>query len=682
MGEFNFNDENEWLKNWRVNQVGVNDSEGRCSSYKTDDSLKYSTTNGTPPSTQTKLFDYYVCGTQNPDEAPDEYGYCKGLTTDEWSGSSGIWKNCKNANGWKGSYDPCWNMVHDGLPTNARPGSDFYAAGDSARYDPEANTWSNGEDQDDPFHHLFKMTPFTDFGGKKPEDQNTVSRWIGPAYPVDTKELDTIGNKPTSTDYGLETREDYPPHQCPSGYRSFICAGDGSSEDDSSTTPGCGTGREFNDLSGPGQDYNGHQDSIRFCARNHHDWYYKNLMDCCLGDKGDTDNNGHKKCPVDYCRSSIDKNSIISSSSVCEEGYYEDDDIDKMVCYEMTDKCNDLFQTHCTAELFSDATGTRIEEQTNCRKWAQIQPAKFQRFAENICGIRKRLSLSDEEDITSILQTSDSKRMIVKRLFNSSLCRDYLLDNSNIDSKRLLKEICAAGVEMKTETEWEVTPFGQSMGGMCDCYYPDEYYQWYKTYNEELSDDEKRAAAGKVRPECFHMGCARSGNYSTVGNSECPDVQLCIQTINDYSTVVAGSRFGEVERQPASRQSCNFNIINPEGGPLLSPDTGYPVGDSGNPTLGGGDTGSGESSYGNQYGSGDGYSSGQGDYQTDSYSSSSYRDEEGTSSTEGDNSMTILIIVGVIMFCCMVGIVMMMGGGGGGSRGYGPPPPMYPYGRY
>jgi hypothetical protein len=686
MSEFNFNDENEWLKNWRINQIGVNDSTGRCSSYKTDDTLKYSTTNGTPPSTQTKLFDYYVCGTNDTDDAPDSYGYCKGLTTDEWGGTSGIWKNCMV--GSHGSYDPCWNMVHDGLPTNARPGSDFYAARDSARYDPTTNKWSNGEDQDDGFHHQFQVTPMTDYGGESSQDQITMSRWTKtPAYPVDTTLLDSIGNKPTDSTYGLETREDYGTHQCPTGYRSFVCAGDGSSEDDGGTIPGCGTGREFNDLSGDGQDYNGHQDSIRFCARAHSDWYYKNLMGCCLDDKGDPDKSGHKKCPVDYCRSSISQTDIISSDTVCEEGYNENDDLDKLVCYEMTDKCNSLFQTHCTADLFNDTTGSKIEEQIYCRKWAKIQPDKFQRFADNICSLEKRLNISDDEDMTTVLQTSDSKRTMVKRIFQSELCRDHLLNNDN--SKQLLREICAAGVEMKSETEWEITPFGESMSGMCDCYFPNEYYQWYKTYNDELSEDEKRAAAGKVRPECFHMGCARSGNYSTVGNSECPDVQLCIQTINDYSTVVAGSRFGEVQRQPASRQSCNFNIINPDGGPLLPVDTGNPMvglttGTTG-PTAGTdstpGTTG-GTDNY-NQYGSGDGYSSGDTSYDNDSYSSSNYRDEEGTSSTGDDNTMTLLIIAGIFMFCCMMMVMMMMGGGGGGGSGRGYPPPMMnPYGRY
>ena len=37
------------------------------------------------------MFDYYVCG-ENDSDAPDHYGYCKGLTHTEWTE---IWANCQ-----------------------------------------------------------------------------------------------------------------------------------------------------------------------------------------------------------------------------------------------------------------------------------------------------------------------------------------------------------------------------------------------------------------------------------------------------------------------------------------------------------------------------------------------------------------------------------------------------------
>ena len=42
MSEFNFNDENEWIKNWRINQIGVASSEGRCSNFQSLSDRKYS----------------------------------------------------------------------------------------------------------------------------------------------------------------------------------------------------------------------------------------------------------------------------------------------------------------------------------------------------------------------------------------------------------------------------------------------------------------------------------------------------------------------------------------------------------------------------------------------------------------------------------------------------------------
>ena len=55
---------------------------------------------------------------------------------------------------------------------------------------------------------------------------------VRPAYPNNTEPLDGIGNEPDGTDNALETAEEINPHNCPSSYRSFKCAGDGSSDDD------------------------------------------------------------------------------------------------------------------------------------------------------------------------------------------------------------------------------------------------------------------------------------------------------------------------------------------------------------------------------------------------------------------------------------------------------------------
>ena len=347
-------------------------------------------------------------------------------------------------------------------------------------------------------------------------------------------------------------------NNCPTTHtRTYKCVGDGFPQPGQRNhqLPGCSTG----------EDISGLEAAIGFCARNKDHYKIENLMKCCLEERGDKDNNSHEECPVDYCRSSISQTSIAQSGTVCEEGVGDD-----LMCYQMTTKCNSFLSEICTVDLFNSVDTADVKKQLQCRKWVKIQPKLFEAMASNICSIPNILGIIPEEDDTSVslhekvmqsLSSNPVNRSAVKGLFDNELCRDYLLNSNN--SKRNLSVICSTGVTKKDDGSWEENGFGQAMGDICQCYYPTEYYQWYKNNHSELSEDEKRAAAGSVRPECFHMGCARSGVYSTTGNTECPDVQLCIQTINDNSFVVP-SKFGNVIRPPANSQKCNFNTINPD----------------------------------------------------------------------------------------------------------------------
>ena len=43
MSNFNYNEENEWTKHWRINHVGTASSENRCAAWESDTDIKYPT---------------------------------------------------------------------------------------------------------------------------------------------------------------------------------------------------------------------------------------------------------------------------------------------------------------------------------------------------------------------------------------------------------------------------------------------------------------------------------------------------------------------------------------------------------------------------------------------------------------------------------------------------------------
>ena len=81
---------------------------------------------------------------------------------------------------------------------------------------------------------------------------------------------------------------------------------------------------------------------IRFCAKDNRHYNTLNVMECCIGDKGDPDTAGsqYTECPTDYCRTSRDIDDIPNNE--CEVM----DDEGK--CFQLSDKCDDVFVKVCT----------------------------------------------------------------------------------------------------------------------------------------------------------------------------------------------------------------------------------------------------------------------------------------------------------------------------------------------
>ena len=723
-------DVNNFIKNVTVNSANT----GSCGLLSDD--LKYSSDNSSPPNNQKQLFDYYVCGAdpQNPGPgksvAPTAYGYCKGMVSSEWNS---VWSNCKD-NPDSDNIDECYNMVTQDSYNEAAKGHPspigcaMRTHTDGTSYDPVTGQWTGDG----------AAAPAAGTGCSRNNSglQGTLANYTGfdnwsndwttqfgerPAYPNDNEPLDDFGDRHLRMEnangvlaggfsQALETSEDVTPHKCPSTeWRDFRCAGDGSSDDNGDLIPGCGTGREWNDTSD--NRHNGHQDVIRFCARPSEEYDINNLFSCCLND-GDIDKLSNRSCPVGYCLTKIKQDTSIEAGNTCTSPFGTD--TDNLDCYQMSDKCSDLFSEVCTAELFNIQRGSEkwsnkvLNKQIYCRKWAEIQPNTFDIYQEGICNIKTRLKeyLSDDisnkeineqiEEIRTLLSSNLAAKNVLLSFFKSDLCRDWLIKSG--ETVELLRGLCGEktdtqeGVVEKFDCDengencsWRETGFGRKLGDICPCYYPNEYYTWYKNTQLIESERDNMDAQTGSRPECYHRDCQLSGIYDpSVTGHPCPNVQICRNTINaNIRSNRNAPGYGEptntsvdLSNLTGSGQACNFTSVNSEFDNTTVDDqfTGQ-TGSSGTGSSGTGSSGTGSSGTG---------SSGTSDYDDSSSNPFSVFDngfadnDDGTSSNEDESNSGLYIIMGILCCCFMILIIIITSGGKGGNRGYYPPMPPMP----
>jgi hypothetical protein len=155
-------------------------------------------------------------------------------------------------------------------------------------------------------------------------------------------------------------------------------------------------------------------------------------------------------------------------------------------------------------------------------------------------------------------------------MFESDLCRDYLLSQS--DKNELLFKVCAGGVSWNAEQEkwYENTDFGEELGRLCPCFYPDEYYEWYR--ENELNEAQKNTIGNNVRRECYHSKCSMSGTYpgsETEIDQACPNIANCRNEINMNVNAIFTDNdpnpFGSQsfpDPSGFSSQACSFTNIN------------------------------------------------------------------------------------------------------------------------
>lgn len=247
----------------------------------------------------------------------------------------------------------------------------------------------------------------------------------------------------------------------------------------------------------------------------------------------------------------------------------------------------------------------------------------------------------------------------IKRLYNSELCGDWLLSQST--ATETLKGICTAAVQSTstpgTDADgrfvsphggpWTKTDFDTDMGQLCKCYYPDAYYRWFKETHLPQDEGTQTNVQLFTRIECFHEECARSGYYDHVGNTECPSIQTCIQSIENNTNYLGSPSdrmMGTRDIGVADSQTCNFSALQVGATP------GGTGGGTGTGTGTGGGTGDGTGTGGNPYP----YPY---PYPYPPPPPTATHRSEGTSSRIKDDDST-MIIGGVVLMCC--GFMMMM----------------------
>lgn len=636
---------NPWVK-----ETVIGDEEGSCynSNY-------YKNTNvvlGEQTGNINHSGDYYVCADKEEDA-----GKCKIVSYDEWITTV---KNCKKD---PNSKDPCYNMA-----TNSTPGvSDFHMGACSTSqevYNPENNTGGadgcalsadgttpDAHDEDDDYETCMRET------GNK-------SQWCGigpvngvrPAYPTAKGILAKVGNRSgsdgmdgsgyTSGDQPLDGSWNDPGdlNSCPSTVNvSLSCYGDGyGGAGAEGNAPGCGMGDDAKP-----------EGSVRLCKRPTSDYEDDNITKCCLGvsgkavgPDGDT-SSSFKSCPVGYCRSEVRLDDL-RPEQFCEGPVSASKGADgELVCYMMSDKCNDHFDGLCDADAFID---TANKNHGYCNTWALAMPQRFEGIASEVCSIPEP---EGEEEIDISNDSNAQNRL--RKIFTNKLCREWIIRNYETNISKI-REICKHAVRDKGIRDdgynlgWELTPLGEKLKDICPCHYPDEYYEWYK--NDKFNKGEVQSNLGaQIKPECFSPECQRTLLYPTTENPDCPALQICRQSIENNIVSVgeraSDSRLGKSSsgmKLPGKIDSQVCNFSNTQAGynppPIPTPD-GYSGGPDG---IFGGSEASG--------GGGSNNSSGRGNRG----GRPKWDDEE----EEGDNTMLLVGVTSVVLIFMVIIIVLMM----------------------
>jgi len=666
----------KWVKNSKTRESG---SVGSCNA----DSLYDKTEIADGTSTGSRIHDYYVCGATDG-------GKCVGLSFSEWDD---IWGNCNSLPGnVEYDRDKCINMAVQNTP-GVNEFDMGLAAGAEDVYDPVTNSGCNGCSLSDrrganvanysalgdtsrynsgmDYRLLFSTDGVNHWGLEDNCDDCRIGGVEGmrPAFPNNkTGKLTTIGATVGNIDETI---------LCPYGgilSKQLYCTLDGHEAlfDDGM---GCGLGGD-----------GGLEDLARFCAREKSDYADEKIAQCCLGTlgngpevdtKGEPMSDSYKNCPREFCTSRIDEGTVSGAPGIhCDNPVTSKDaggSQDETFCYEMSKECNQFFTDKCTTAVFSNPQDDDHNPlKTYCTHWGHIQPDSFADKAEAVCDINH-----GDHDYTSNLPDQGDLDH-VKKVVNTPLCRNFITDPDHYARERpKLKNLCQHYMEPNDVTGvWEknsdlLTTSGDDiLANICGCHYPDAFYDWWKTTQEnrgvgtcqdsahitqsQLTQETCEAVTGntwntdqnsamlvssiseamKPFPQCYYLPCSSSMLFDKEDSmNPCKvSIQACVNSITQNNMVFDDD--GNIEEYPDmtghAQQTCNQSqLLAPQTPPTTPDDESSGIGSTISSWLGGGS--------GTDSGTGSG--------------------------TGGDSTMIIIIIIVIIIIIIGVVAVVMLNKG-------------------
>ena len=563
--------------------------------------------------------DFYVCGKPGVD------GDCKLISSNEWKG---IWANCKEKDG-----DECYNAAtnstkgvnqfHMGACSD---GTDIYdpikntggaKCGIQLQRRRQGQTWDAQDNiykSVDSEAECLKAWPNwgirsgMSFGSRCGIDKIRTGKAKGlrPAYPTRKGVLPTIGNR-SSTSKGnkpiqsMDADDKYfnDPKKltpCPQPLsKKLTCFADGFHG--VKTGYGCGMGDDTDP-----------QNALNFCKRPDSHFADLNILKCCLGEKGSVRTDGaadagHKYCPKDFCRTNIEY-SKVDADEMNKCSHDEEKQTDNKVCYKLSDKCNERLKKICNRSVFFKEKGSDwLNILPYCVTWATVQPTEFKKIASEICSIPYDNSEPKNNDLSIKSPENKKKQETLEKLFTNRLCRDYIQSEWDIN-KAKLNDICQYAVQKKTSGRcygtdkdlypekdpdqppgkqdsvkatpenpcWQLTVLGNKKWAKdtCPCFYPEEYFSWYKKNKFNKGDTTSNiAVSANIKPECYMPECQRTLLYDKTGlTGGCPSLQICTQSIERKIVSIGGENLKDGQTSNSiklpsggDKQQCNFSNI-------------------------------------------------------------------------------------------------------------------------
>jgi hypothetical protein len=527
-----------WIKDDAINTYGplscnFNMDKGRTTMDGTQKStVNYGGGGGSSDSLGYGM-DYAICGQVND----IHHEGCILLSKADFKNT--VMDNCNGSDDSKikqNNYDPCNNMA-----TNTTHGPGIYKTTDDHTFNPRTCAWNDDPDDRD-------------------DDCET-----GYAMPVHTNKISDL-MKASGSHWG--TRDPTP--RCPAGTgypqgaQDFECALDGNDNDD--ILPACGHSREIDNS------YNYQWDrNLRVCKRKKSDYDYNNVMDCCINDTTLDNWDDRSKCPAEYCVTKIDYTDAGDADSSCTPIIV--DEPASQHCFQMSEKCQDIFEQHCTKDAFlmdlGSATGQQRAMNKNCKKWSKIFPQKFATLANEICDPRRLLEGTTFTTLKEYMSSGTTQRQLVIDIFKSGMCRNYIEENLS-EYQSVLRDICSLAMQQDTSSssgKWVAGPLYSQLLDVCPCYYPDEYYEWWKRAPEEegggglFTEDGIESTLHDLKDApCFFKPCMKTLLFDKDAVSgSCPNIEVCINKIESKITYV-DDQFDSIRTPDIEAvQQCNFS---------------------------------------------------------------------------------------------------------------------------